>query len=260
MRIEEGGGNQIIIRGKLNINFSPIKKIIYHRWTKVIPVPPYVNIVEVGTISIHSGFSQIRVKLSSYQIIVRTNICNCLEKVLRTQKNRQRETRGRGFWETVRNRNLTSLRGSNVTDLRQIGGDLRHRGGRCGSRQQQNGDIRGRNRGLGSDVCWRSCGLGSEFLRRRSGLRQQRSSSWRRGSVKGGGVRFDDGTRQWRNSTRLGDVCCRGVRGRNCGLGSDVRSGSMCGSSGARFGQGLRWRSGFRVESRAPQSIVSPTP
>nr|GMD82303.1 hypothetical protein Iba_chr13fCG6770 [Ipomoea batatas] len=108
MRIGEGGGNQIIIRGKLNINFSPIKKIIYHRWTKVIPVTPYVNIVEVGTISIQSGFSQIRVKLSSYQITVRTNICNCLEKVLRTQKNRQRETRGRGFWETVRNRNLTS--------------------------------------------------------------------------------------------------------------------------------------------------------
>nr|GMD46863.1 hypothetical protein Iba_chr10eCG7420 [Ipomoea batatas] len=88
MRIGEGGSNQIIIRGKLNINFSPVKKIIYHRWTKVIPVHPYVNIVEVGTISIHSGFSQISVKLSSDQITVRTNMCNRLEKAKGNQRKR----------------------------------------------------------------------------------------------------------------------------------------------------------------------------
>nr|GLL46596.1 hypothetical protein Itr_chr14CG12950 [Ipomoea trifida] len=164
MRVGEGGSNQIIIRGKLNINFSPVKKIIYHCWTKVIPVPPQENIVKVITISIHSGFSQIRIKLSSDQITVRTNICNCLEKVLRTQKinqitagskifhinvslkkqrsvsinrpsslhtfvqqNRQRETRG--FLETVRNRNLTSrgCRNDTISKLSLTLSNFEHR-------------------------------------------------------------------------------------------------------------------------------------
>nr|GMC76269.1 hypothetical protein Iba_chr03dCG12690 [Ipomoea batatas] len=153
MRIGEGGSNQIIIRGKLNINFSPVKKIIYHRWTKVIPVPPQP-----------ANFSSTELAKGNQRILG-----DCEEQKL----------------DLV----TDGLRSSSVTHLRQSGGNLRHRGGWCSSRQRRNSDALGDFR-----------------------------SSWRRGfsSVNGGGVRVDDDTRQRRNSGLLGDVggrCRRDFRG-----------------------------------------------